>query len=91
MTDFTDQLGLPLDQSQERCVFSLSLSEGGRHLVVLSRGYLDLAYLVWLQHRFELLRDGEAFCRILDGKIDLNEVWPFLVQHLLCVTCGPGQ
>lgn len=41
------------------CIFLWLLVEG-RHLVVFRSGYLDLAYLVWLQCRFALWRPGEA-------------------------------
>lgn len=55
-------------------VYFLWLLVVGRHLVVFRSGYLELAYLVWLQCRFELWTPGGAV--LLDGKTNRNRVWP---------------
>lgn len=70
-------------------VYFLSLLEEGRHLVVLRRGYLDLAYLVWLQHRFELWRPGEAaLCSgsWMEKQILMKSGLPFCSLRV-CVCC----
>lgn len=68
-----------------------SLLAEGRHLDAVRSGYLDPAYLVWLQHGSELWRPGGALLRVQDGKTNLNEVWPVLSSLLMFVACGSWQ